>query len=256
MYKILANTIFLGKDVHFLSDCHSTNDIAFQLVREGKAKEGSIVICENQTQGKGQRGNIWKVEPGKNLTFSLVLCPNFMDVSEQFFLNMAVSNGIRQVLSEYLPFIQIKWPNDFIVPGEGKIGGMLIENSYSGKGWEFAVVGVGLNINQLNFDILGPSSLRKITGSEFNLEEIFRLLITQIEQSYIALKKRKWAELKTEYLNHLFLFQEKAVFNHKNDSFSGKIVNVRPNGQLEMELENGENQYFDFKEIQFPVYHT
>ncbi|HCD90001.1 MAG TPA: biotin--[acetyl-CoA-carboxylase] ligase, partial [Algoriphagus sp.] len=63
MYKILANTIFLGKDVHFLSDCHSTNDIAFQLVREGKAKEGSIVICENQTQGKGQRGNIWKVEP-------------------------------------------------------------------------------------------------------------------------------------------------------------------------------------------------
>lgn len=251
MYKILANTIFLGKDVHFLPECHSTNDTALQLVRERRAKEGTIVICENQTQGRGQRGNTWVSEPGKNLTFSLVLRPVFMDISEQFYLNMTVSNSIRKLLQDYIPNLQVKWPNDLVVPGFGKIGGILIENTFSGEGWENAVVGIGLNVNQLNFNASGATSLSLLTGNQFNLEELFRLLITQLEQGYILLKKGKWKEIKAEYLHHLFLKDLVAKFSSEGKEFSGIITGISQAGKLEISLQNGDEVLFGLKEVSF-----
>lgn len=251
MYKILANTIFLGKDVHFLPECHSTNDTALQLVRERKAKEGTIVICGNQTQGRGQRGNTWISEPGKNLTFSLVLRPIFMDISEQFYLNMTVSNSIRKLLQEYIPNLQVKWPNDLVVPGFGKIGGILIENTFSGEGWESTVLGIGLNVNQLSFNSEGATSLYSLTGSKVNLEEIFRLLITQLEQGYIQLKKGKWNEIKAEYLHHLYLKDRIAKFSSDGKEFSGMITGINQEGKLEISLQNGDQALFGMKEISF-----
>lgn len=251
MYKILANTIFLGKDVHFLPECHSTNDIALNLVRAGQANEGSVVICDHQTKGKGQRGNVWHSKPGENLTFSVVLRPDFMDISEQFYLNMAISNGIRRLLQEYVPHLEVKWPNDLFVPGFGKVVGVLIENTFSGKEWEFAVVGIGVNINQLDFEFEKASSIRSITGSEFDLEELFRLLITQIEQGYIQLKKGKWKEIKAEYLMHLYRIDAWAEYSVNGEQFSGKIVGISADGKLEMELENEEIAFFGLKEISF-----
>lgn len=253
MYKILANTIFLGKDVHFLPDCHSTNDIALQMVRQKKAGEGTVVICSNQTQGRGQRGNVWVSEPGKNLTLSLVLRPDFLDITEQFQLNMCVSNGIREFLQEYVPDIKVKWPNDLVVPGEGKIGGILIENSISSEGWEYAVVGIGLNINQEKFSLPFATSLKKLTGSEFDLEELFRLLVIRLEQKYIQLKKGKIKEIKTEYLHYLYLKGERKTFGTGEEQFEGRIHGVDPHGKLEIELENGEISTFGFKDICFPV---
>ena len=251
MYKILANTIFLGKDVHFLPECHSTNDTALQLIRNRKAKEGTIVICENQSQGRGQRGNTWISQPGKNLTFSLVLRPEFMDISEQFYLNMTVSNSVRKLLQDYIPNLQVKWPNDLVVPGFGKIGGVLIENTFSGEGWENAVVGIGLNVNQLLFNSENATSLYSLTGNQINLEELFRLLITQLEQGYIQLKKGKWKEIKAEYLHHLFLKDRLAKFSSEGEEFSGIITGINQEGKLEISLENGDQAVFGLKEVRF-----
>ncbi len=251
MYKILANTIFLGKDVHFLPECHSTNDTALKMVRERIAKEGTIVICENQTQGKGQRGNTWISEPGKNLTFSLVLSPSFLDISEQFYLNMTVSNSIRKLLQEYIPSLQVKWPNDLVVPGFGKIGGILIENTFSSEGWENAVVGIGLNVNQLNFNASGATSLSLLTGNQFDLEELFRLLVTQLEQGYILLKKGKWKEIKAEYLHNLFLKDRESKFSSEGKEFFGIITGVSQEGKLEISLQNGDQVLFGLKEVSF-----
>ncbi|PZX59269.1 BirA family biotin operon repressor/biotin-[acetyl-CoA-carboxylase] ligase [Algoriphagus ratkowskyi] len=251
MYKILANTIFFGKDVHFLSECHSTNDIALNLVRQFQVGEGSIVICDNQTKGKGQRGNFWQSEAGQNLTFSLVLRPDFLDISEQFYLNMTVSNSLRRLLQDYVPQLEVKWPNDLIVPGYGKMGGILIENTFSGKEWEFAVVGIGLNINQLSFDSETAVSLKSITGSQFELEELFRLLITQLEQGYIQLKKGKLQEIKSEYLMNLHRRDSWSKYSANEEQFSGKIVGISAGGKLEIELKDGEIEVFDLKEISF-----
>ncbi|WP_339758294.1 biotin--[acetyl-CoA-carboxylase] ligase [Algoriphagus aquimarinus] len=251
MYKILANTIFLGKDVHFLPECHSTNDIALNLVRQRQADEGSVIICDHQTKGKGQRGNLWQSHAGKNLTFSLVLRPDFMDLSEQFYLNMAVSNSIRRLLQDYVPHLEVKWPNDLIVPGFGKVGGILIENTFSGKEWEYAVVGIGLNINQREFESANAASISTITGSQFELEEIFRLLITQLEQGYIQLKKGKWNEIKAEYLMHLYRMDSWANYSAEGKQFSGKIVGINADGKLQVELKDGEIAIFGLKEISF-----
>lgn len=251
MYKILANTIFLGKDVHFLPECHSTNDIALRMIRLRQTKEGSIVISDNQTKGKGQRGNTWQSEAGKNLTFSLILRPDFMDISEQFYLNMAVSNSIRRLLQEYIPNLKVKWPNDLIVPGYGKLVGTLIENTFSGKQWEYAVVGIGVNVNQLQFVTPNVASISSITGSQFDLEELFRLLITQLEQGYIQLKKGKWKEIKAEYLMHLYRMDSWANYQANGKQFSGKIVGISADGKLELELKNGELVVFGLKEISF-----
>lgn len=252
MYKILANTIFLGKDVLFLPECHSTNDKALELIRLGKANEGSIVICDHQTQGKGQRGNSWETKSGQNLTFSLVLKPDFLDVSEQFYLNMMISNSIRRLLQDYLPYIKVKWPNDLVVPDRGKIGGVLIENIVGSGGWEYAVVGIGLNINQRTFETMKATSLSLITGSQYDLQELFRLLIAHIEQSYISLKKGKNDQTRNEYLSHLYLKDQWAVFKENESEFEGKIIGVSKFGKLQLILKDESKRFFDLKEIAFP----
>ncbi len=252
MYKILANTLFLGKDIHFLPDCHSTNDIALHALRQKEAFEGTIFITHHQTRGKGQRGNTWETKPGEHLTFSLVLQPKFLDLSQQFLLNIAISNAIRQGIQEYIPQLQVKWPNDLVVPGVGKIGGILIENLVGSKGWEFAVVGIGLNINQCEFSSPQATSLALLTGSSYPLEELFKLVITQVEQAYLALKKGKIELLKQEYLRHLYLLEQWALYRVGEEVQEGKIIGLAASGNLLVEFTSGKQQSFGIKEISFP----
>lgn len=251
MYKILANTIFLGKDVHFLPECHSTNDTALMLVKQNKIQEGSIVICDHQTKGKGQRGNSWQSGNKLNLTFSLVLKPHFMDISEQFYLNMCISNSIRKILSDYLPDLKVKWPNDLLVPGYGKIGGILIENTLSKNVWEAAIVGIGLNINQVIFDSNLATSLKIITASNFDLEELFRLIVTQLEQGYIQLKKGKWNDIHQEYLYHLYQMKVWSEYKIGDKQITAKIVGISNEGKLKIEREDGTLESHGLKEISF-----
>lgn len=252
MYKILANTLFLGKDIHFLPDCHSTNDRALQALRQKEATEGSIFITNHQTRGKGQRGNSWETKPGENLTFSLILQPKFLDLSEQFLLNMAISNAIRRCFEEYVPGLLVKWPNDLVIPGFGKIGGILIENLVGSKGWEYAVVGIGLNINQNQFASPQATSLSLVTGNSYPLEELFKLVIVHLEQAYIALKKGKNVMLTQEYLQHLYLIETWAVFKVAEQELEGKIIGLTEIGNLLLELPSGRQQSFGIKEISFP----
>lgn len=252
MYKILANTLFLGKDIHFLPDCHSTNDMALQALRQKEATEGSIFITNHQTRGKGQRGNSWETKPGENLTFSLVLQPKFLDLSEQFLLNMAISNAIRRCFQEYVPGLLVKWPNDLVIPGFGKIGGILIENLVGSKGWEYAVVGIGLNINQNQFASAQATSLSLVTGNTYPLEELFKLIVVHLEQAYIALKKGKNAVLTQEYVQHLYLIEKWAVFKVDEQELEGKIIGLTEIGNLLLELPSGRQQSFGIKEISFP----
>lgn len=252
MYKILANTLFLGKDIHFLPDCHSTNDMALLALRQKEATEGSIFITNHQTRGKGQRGNSWETKPGENLTFSLILQPNFLDLSEQFLLNMAISNAIRKCFQEYVPGLVVKWPNDLIIPGFGKIGGILIENLVGSKGWEYAVVGIGLNINQNQFKSPQATSLSLVTGNSYPLEELFKLLIVHLEQAYIALKKGKNVLITQEYVQHLYLIEKWAIFKVAEQELEGKIIGLTEIGNLLLELPSGRQQSFGIKEISFP----
>ena len=116
MYKIPAKTLFLGKNLIYVPQCHSTNDLADQVVEQPSTHEGTVVITDAQTKGRGQMGNQWITEPGKNLTFSVILYPLFIVPKDQFLLTCAISLGLYDMLQTAIDGqIFIKWPNDLIV---------------------------------------------------------------------------------------------------------------------------------------------
>ena len=129
MYNIQPKTLFVGKTVKYLPTCHSTNDIAMNMIKNSQPQEGSIVICSEQTKGKGQFGNTWEAEKDLNLTFSLILYPK-IDVNKSFYLNIITSLAIVNVLESFVQEhkISIKWPNDIYV-GDRKISGILTQNT-------------------------------------------------------------------------------------------------------------------------------
>src|SRR5690554_332277 len=250
MHKILANTVVLGKDILYLPECHSTNDIAKQKLKEKIVAEGSIIITDKQTNGRGQRGNQWQTEPGQNLTFSLILTPFFLDASEQFDLNIAVSLGIRAALSEYLTGIKVKWPNDIVHEKGGKLGGILIENFLKGPRIEASVVGIGLNVNQMEFPVAQACSMALLAGSPVDKEDLFEKIISSIEYFYLMLKNRGKNNLVESYQSHLYRFGEICPFDD-GEKFNGKITGIAEDGKLVIQKENQELFHYAFKEVRF-----
>ena len=250
MHKILANTIFLGKDIIYLPECHSTNDVAMQRYKQDLAREGSIIITDKQTKGRGQRGNTWYSEPEQNLTFTLVLNPTFLDASEQFDLNIMVTLAIREVLGSHISGVKVKWPNDIVHEEGGKLGGILIENTVSHKGIELSLVGIGLNINQVDFAFPGPISMAILAGGNMDREEIFRLLVKSIEHYYLKLKRGYKKAMRKEYINNLFRHGEWAQFDD-GSVFMGKITGISDEGKLLIEKESKLLNQYAFKEVKF-----
>lgn len=250
MYKILASTLFLGKEVIYMPSCHSTNDLATDYVRKGDKKEGIIFITDNQTKGKGQRGNTWQSEQNKNLTFSIYLKPDRLPIAKQFYLNMVASLAVAQTIRYYLPEsnVKVKWPNDVLVANK-KISGILIENSLSGTAINSAVIGIGLNVNQKAFGPTRASSLMLESSKEFFLPSVLERLVNALEANYLLLKSGQFEQLKNEYLAMLYGYQRKVRLRAEHE-FDGSIVDLEENGLLHV-LSDHQRYVFDFKEVSF-----
>jgi len=253
VYNITPKTLFVGRKIIYLPSCHSTNDQAAAVVRDNKAFEGTLVVTCNQTAGRGQRGNHWEAEAGKNLTFSLILKPVFLAANEQFRLNIAISLGIHEFINVYLSKTdtKIKWPND-LYHKDKKLGGVLIENSLKKYVLESSIVGIGLNINQTQFTEAKAISMKMASGQtdDYDLELLLTALAETLESNYLLLISGSWEVIKRRYLNHLYWYQEDHVFCHDNQYFSGRIVGIDTAGRLALDL--GQTlRYFSLKEITF-----
>lgn len=249
MYKIPANTLFVGKNVFFVPECHSTNTLALDFAQNRDTPEGSVVITHHQTAGRGQRGNSWVTDAGKNLTLSIILRPGFLPVIDQFELNIMTSLAVSDVLtSNKADGITIKWPNDVLANGK-KICGILVENQLQGPAISSSVVGIGLNINQEIFPNSSATSLKIITGYEWNLQAVFDELMTNLEARYLQLRSRSKA-MRDEYLNHLHWKGERHLFASGNNEFEGTIQGIAETGELLVQTEN-EVRKFAVKEISF-----
>jgi BirA family biotin operon repressor/biotin-[acetyl-CoA-carboxylase] ligase len=253
LHNFQPKTLFLGKNLIYLPSCHSTNDIAAEKIQNSQTFDGTIVITSDQTAGRGQRGNNWEALPGQNITMSVILKPDFLSAASQFSLNIAVSLGVYEFLSKYVAEnLCIKWPNDVYV-GNRKMGGILIENSLSGNRLSYAIVGIGLNINQLNFNNDKAISLRLATQQdEFDLEMLIGELCISLEKYYLQLKNGHADRQKEQYLKILYRFDETHYFIKNGSRFQGKIVDIASSGQLMLEVK-GKIQYFDFKEVAFEI---
>jgi len=246
----------MGHSLVFMPECHSTNDEASRLIESSNVLEGTLVITNHQTAGRGQRGNTWVSEAGKNLTFSLLIKPSFLPVKDQFYLNMAISLGLIDYLSAALKAeVKIKWPNDIIV-SDKKICGILIENHVHGQHIPHIIVGIGLNVNQIFFSISTATSMTLQKGGEFLLEQVLPDLLGCLETRYLQLRSGNFEELNRAYHSLLYWIGEKHFFSTTSQSppiggeFEGTITGVDELGKLKVETEQG-TRTFGVKEVGF-----
>jgi BirA family transcriptional regulator, biotin operon repressor / biotin---[acetyl-CoA-carboxylase] ligase len=249
---MVPNTLFMGQQLYFLPVCESTNSEAQQLLNKNKATEGCVVLTDEQTKGRGQRGNSWEAAPHRNITMSVILSPTFLAVRQQFYLNTAVSLAVLDLLREYgAEQAQVKWPNDLYVEDK-KLGGILIENTISRYKLQHAIVGIGLNINQVHFSLPTATSLASITGLQYELPELVARLLELLEKRYLALRNGKLAKLKYDYLQGLYRYQEPHLFEVAGQQVKGTIAGVDEDGRLAVEIDR-ELRYFAFKEIAYVI---
>ncbi len=250
-------TLFIGQNAIFLKSVDSTNSYATELLRQNKVSEGTIIYSFEQTNGRGQRGNSWESEPNKNVAFSAILQPHFLTADKQYLLTkitaLAVTDLMAEVLKSSIPKerIEIKWPNDIYI-NEKKIGGILIENSLRDTHIQNSIIGIGININQIDFKTTTNStSLALLTNKEFDLAETIELLCSFIEARYLQLKANKIASIDNDYFQHLYRLNSWNMFSANNQLFEGKIAGVSESGKLRVQLRNEEIKEFDLKEIVF-----
>lgn len=252
MYKIPANTVFMGKNLIFMPECHSTNTFALNLCqRNSRPADGTVVITAYQSAGRGQRGNTWMVEPGKNLTFSIILFPTFISAADQFKLQVFTSLAVYDYLTQKeIPNVSIKWPNDLLV-NDKKVCGILVENQLMGNKITATVAGIGLNINQTHFSLDGPTSLSLVTGKEYDLNGELHHLLHALEARYLQMRHGHATLLIEEYTHHLYWINEEHLFDSTAYGlFNGIIRGVNEAGQLIVSID-GIDEKFNMKEISY-----
>lgn len=198
------------------------------------AGHGATWFAHYQSAGKGQRGKTWVSEAGQNIMMSIALDTKGLPLANQFALSMAVALSCRQLFDFYSNGETcIKWPND-IYWRDRKAGGILIENWVNGSKWLYAVVGIGLNINQLVFPEAPNKavSLLQITGKKHDPVELARLLCTLINQRWQQLITGVAHNLHAAYQQHLFKKDKEVVLKTKGQVLQAKILGVSTTGGL------------------------
>ena len=210
----------------------STNNYAMGLIHAGMAQHGTAVFAHEQTRGKGQRNKQWISAPGKNIILSIIIGPSGLKINEQFLLSMHVAHAVQKFFNNYIRTkVKIKWPND-IYWCDRKAGGILIENVLQGKEWKYAVIGIGLNINQANFGSNKKAvSLSQITGVVYDAMAIAKELAKVIRAACKELISNLSGIVEC-YHNHMYKLNETVRLKTKNKIFEGTIKGVTEEGLL------------------------
>lgn len=241
-----------------LPETDSTNRHLTQLYNEQGAgiQEFTTLIAERQTAGKGQRGNSWESEEGKNLTFSFLLYPTFIEARRQFLLSQLISLSIKEELDGWAEGFSIKWPND-IYWNEKKICGILIENDLSGHHIGRSISGIGLNINQETFrsDAPNPVSLRQITAKHHDRYRILARIMERIKEYYTLLQTdtsgREAGIIATRYARSLFRRNGFHRYADADGEFLARLLRVEADGKFILEDRDGKERRYLFKEVQY-----
>ena len=254
-------------DIIWLESVDSTNEECRRHISD--IDNLSVVSALTQTSGRGQRGNTWSSAPDENLTFSVVVkFPSRITVGEpepiqaydQFVLSEIAALSVLDLLGEHEIQAQIKWPNDIYV-GDRKICGILIENSLRGEWLHHSIVGIGLNVNQRNFDVTLPNPTSMVLSQEdcdaFELPALLEEFM-EIFQAYLDRYchiRRGYARLRQMYLSHLWRKDVPSQFCDCTSGrrFTGTIRGLSDIGHLIIETNEGELSEFAFKEISYII---
>jgi BirA family biotin operon repressor/biotin-[acetyl-CoA-carboxylase] ligase len=246
-----SNTSYFVMNIIKLSAINSTNDYLKELSSAQYVENFTIVSAESQTAGRGQMGAKWDVEPGKNLTFSVLIKDLLLGINEIFALNAAVAISVTGALEKFsVPDVCIKWPND-ILAGNKKIGGILIENSIKTNGEIYSVVGIGLNVNQKTFNGLAKaSSVALATGKEHDKEAIMTAIAQNLRRNVAALLHKDKDAIWQKYHTKLYKKDAPMPFEKDGHKFMGIIREVSHSGSLRVQLEDDSIAEYGIKEVQ------
>lgn len=213
----------------------------------------ALVYSHRQTAGRGQRGNHWESEPGKNITATLLFHPSEFPACDQFAISEAVALAVVDFLEGYGVKAKIKWPNDIYVEDK-KICGILVEHTVMGSNIMRTIAGMGININQREFlsDAPNPVSMTQLTGLDHDLEEAVANLAKALEKRIAALRMPEI--LHGSFLDHLWRKDKryhKFYDRNSNEPIRAKIIDVKANGLLTLETSEGDTREFAFKEVEF-----
>jgi BirA family biotin operon repressor/biotin-[acetyl-CoA-carboxylase] ligase len=239
------------KYVH-LEQTDSTNAY-LQRQQSGCDIRNWVVSADGQTAGKGMGCNTWESEVGKNLTFSLALGVDFLSAGRQFLLSEAVALGLVQALDALLPSekLLIKWPNDIYYENR-KLAGILINSTIKANMMDVSIIGIGLNVNQMQFQNwpTHPVSMKMIAGKDFELqpllEQIAEHIIIKVEQL-----KYNSTTIEQDYLKRLFRYRTWADYEVEGRTMQLFITGIDPFGRLLLVDETNKTYCFDIKEIKF-----
>ncbi len=241
-----------GFGFYYFEELTSTNDEA----QNPQYDAGDVILAERQSQGRGQKGNRWSSETGANLTFSVILCPGFLPAERQFRLLQSVALAVADTLEACGVPARIKWPND-IYAGDRKAVGMLIENDLSNGYIARSIVGIGINVNQTEFDpsLPNPTSLALERGGSLDRGAVFETFYRKLSYRYAMLERGEESSLAHDYMERLYGLGKRRTYldGRSGERFEGVIRRVWPSGELEVEHSDGSVRRYLFKEIEYVI---
>ncbi len=225
---------YVGHRIIHLESVDSTNNYVAKLKNEGKIGSGAVILSDIQTDGRGQRANKWQSNPFENLTFSFLLEPSFVNNISSITINHCVSLALLNFLATFKINARIKWPNDIYVDTR-KIAGILIENSFKSGSINYSVIGIGININQTEFNKITATSLREITGKSFNLKSVLFEIIYHLNLRLDAFTSTSSEKIKDHYDACLWKINEPVRFQFNDNLTRGIIRGTDEQGNILIE---------------------
>ena len=240
--------------IYHFDSVTSTNDVA----REGQYLHGDIICADFQTAGRGQRGHVWTSAAGRNLMFTAVLCPTFLPVREQFLLSEVVALSLADTFASFGIDTRIKWTND-IYAGDRKIAGVLIEQNVTGSTISRSAVGVGINVNQTEFDpsLPNPVSMAQLLGRQTDRDAVLAAFVGALGKRYARLESGDHAAIAEEYRSRMYRLGVPAPFRMKDGTVAEAVVEgVQPSGALILRHADGERREYAFGEAEFIIHRS
>lgn len=249
----------IGSPFIELQSVDSTNNYARTQIRasglperQGGDRHGMAIFAHEQVAGKGQRGKNWVSRKDQNIALSVLIKPANPAVSQQFQLSAAVALAVQQFFRKYAgDECRIKWPNDLYWQ-DRKAGGILIENIISGSGiWDWAIVGIGININQVQFpdDLPNPVALKQITGKDSDPCLLAKELCSCLDIQYRRLSEEGFAPVYQDYLSQLYKINCPVKLKKENRVFEAIIKSVTPEGRLL--VQHAIEEEYNFGEVEW-----
>jgi BirA family biotin operon repressor/biotin-[acetyl-CoA-carboxylase] ligase len=236
-----------------LSEVDSSNNYAMRQLQAHLAGHGSAWFVRFQSAGKGQHGKSWNAEPGQNIIMSIIIETIDFSIDKQYLISMIVALACNDFFSKYaIDSTSVKWPNDLYWK-DRKAGGVLIETLIQGKALKYAVIGIGININQTFFpaDLPNPVSLKQITGKSFDVTELAKELCSLLNRRWKQLKKGNEEVILEEYNNILYKRNERVTFKTTNATFNAMVKGVDINGDLL--IDTGERAKVKFGTVEWLI---